>query len=95
MPSLSTMLHPLYKLLHDDTPWKWTKTCQQAFNKAKLSVSQAPFLVHYDVSKPIKLYCDASPYGIGACMMHVINGKEQPVAYASRTLTPAEKIMPK
>ena len=91
MPSLSTMLHPLYKLLHDDTPWKWTKTCQQAFNKAKLSVSQAPVLVHYDVSKPIKLYCDASPYGVGACMMHVINGKEQPIAYASRTLTPAEK----
>ena len=91
MPSLSTMLHPLYQLLHNDTPWKWTSTCQQAFNKAKLSVSQAPVLVHYDVSKPIKLYCDASPYGVGACMMHVIDGKEHPVAYASRTLTPAEK----
>ena len=93
MSSLSTMLHPLYKLLHDDTPWKWTKTFQQAFNKAKPSVSQAPVLVHYNVSKPIKLCYDASPYGVGACicMMHVINGKEQPVTYASRTLTPAEK----
>ena len=54
-------------------------------------MSQAPVLVHYDMSKPIKLYCDASPYGVGACMMHVIDGKEHPVAYASRTLTPAEK----
>jgi len=74
MPSLSTMLHPLYELLHDDIPWKWTKNCQQAFEKAKQSVSRAPILVHYDVSKPIKLYCDASPCGVGACLMHVISG---------------------
>ena len=85
------MLHPLHKLLRNDTPWNWSKDCQQAFNKAKLSVSQAPVLAHYDVTKPIKLYCDASPYGVGACMMHIINGKEQPVAYASRTLSQAER----
>jgi len=77
--------------LHDDIPWKWSKSCQQAFEKAKRSVSRAPILVHYDVSKPIKLYCDASPYGVGACLMHVIGGKEQPVAYASRMLTQAER----
>ena len=67
---------PLYKHFHDDTPWKQTKTCQQAFDKAKLSVSQSPVLVHYDVSRPIKLNCDASSHGVAACMMHVIDGKE-------------------
>ena len=90
LPSLSTMLHPLYKLLRKDTHWKWTNACQQAFFKAKTAVSQAPVLAHYDVTKPIKLYCDASPYGLGACLMHVIDGTEQPVAYTSRTLSQAE-----
>ena len=47
-------------------------------------------LVHYDVNKPIKLYCDASARGVGACLMHVVNGEEKPVAYTSRTLSPAE-----
>ena len=91
LPSLSTMLHPLYKLLRKETHWKWTKVFQETFSKAKISVSQAPVLVHYDVTKPIKLYCDASPYGLGACLMHVINGEEQPVAYASQTLSQAER----
>ena len=83
LPSLATMLHPLYNLLRKETHWKWTKACQQAFSKAKTAVVQAPVLAHYDVTKPIKLYCDASPYGLGACLMHVINGKEQPVVHTS------------
>ena len=47
-------------------------------------------LVHYDVNRPIKLYCDASTRGVGACLMHVVNGEEKPVTYASRTLSLAE-----
>ena len=44
-----------------------------------------------DVNKPIKLYCDASPHGVGACLMHIVDGVERPVAYASRTLSAAEQ----
>ena len=49
-------------------------------------------LVHYDDSKPLVLTCDASPYGIGAILSHTMeDGTDRPVAYASRTLTVAEK----
>ena len=52
-------------------------------------MSVAPVLVHYDITKQLKVYCDASPRGVGACLMQVMNGHERPVAYASRTLTSA------
>ena len=48
--------------------------------------------MHYDVNKPLKLFSDASPYGLGACLVHVMpNGDERPIAYASRTLTKPEQ----
>ena len=49
-------------------------------------------LAHYDPTRPLLLACDASPYGIGAVLSHTFeDGSERPVAYASRTLGPAEK----
>ena len=49
-------------------------------------------LVHYDPSKPLLLACDASPYGVGAVLSHKLaDGSERTVAYASRSLGPAEK----
>jgi len=74
LPLASSVLHPLYQLLHKDTRWVWSQECMSAFVKVKALVSKAPILVHYDVHKPLKLYCDASPYGLGACIMHVIDG---------------------
>jgi len=48
-------------------------------------------LVHYDINKPLKLFCDASPHGVGACLVHVMsNEDEHPIAYASRASTSAE-----
>ena len=48
-------------------------------------------LVHFDVKKPMKLFCDASTYGVGTCLVHVMpEDQEKPIAYASCTLTAAE-----
>lgn len=48
-------------------------------------------LAHFDESLPVVLACDASPYGIGAVLSHRLqDGREVPVAYYSRTLSPAE-----
>ena len=62
-------------------------------NRTKLlKLQDDSLLVHYDESKPIVLACDASQYGQRAVLSHVMeDGKERSVAYASRTLIPAEK----
>ena len=92
LPSLSHVLHPLNSLLQKNVKRKWSEEEQKSFEAAKSLVSNRQILAHYDVLKPLKLYCDASPKGVGACLAHVMpNGIEQPVAYASRSLREAEK----
>ena len=54
-------------------------------------LSKATLLVHFDSMLPIKLHCDASAYGLGGVLSHVIGGVEKPVAYTSRTLNSAER----
>ena len=49
-------------------------------------------LVHFDDWKPIVLACDASPFGIGAVLLHILeDGNKHPVAYASCSLSPGER----
>ncbi|XP_038064022.1 uncharacterized protein K02A2.6-like [Patiria miniata] len=92
LPNLSTELHPLNELLQKNHKWVWTPTCEKAFEKAKSLITADEVLTHYDPDLPVKLACDASPYGLGAVMSHVMpDGSERPVAYASRTLTTAER----
>ena len=65
---------------------------QKAFDTAKQLLSSDRALAHYDVNRPIKLFCDASAYGLGACLVHIMeDGSQKPVAYASRTLSKPEQ----
>ena len=85
--NLSTILQPLNQLLQKNQEFKWSSQCEQAFNKAKDSLSSSNVLVHYDPSLPVILENDASQYGIGAVILHRFpNGDERPIAYTSRSL---------
>ena len=92
IPNLSTVLHPLNRLLRKDVSWEWDELCEEAFQLAKQSLASSRVLVHYDPTLPLKLAGDASEYGVGAVLSHVCpDGSERPVAFASRTLSSSER----
>ena len=88
--SLSSILQPLIQLLQE---YEWSPRCEEAFKKAKNSLSSSNVLVHYDPSLPVILESDASQYGIGAVIFHRFpNGDERPIAYASGPWTRLRKL---
>ena len=91
LPDLASTMRPLHQLLEKDQAWKWTKRCDDACKKVKEMVTSDLVLCHHDPKKPIRLACDASPYGVGAVLSHIIDGQERPIAFASRTLTKTER----
>ena len=92
LPRLSSTLAPLYKLLQKGVQWKWRADQEKAFIEAKQQLALPRLLAHYNVENDVILSCDASPYGVGAVLSQVVNGEEKPVAFASRSLAPAERI---
>ena len=95
IPNLATTFAPLYNLLKHDSKWVWTEECDRAIETVKQQLMSDQILVHYDTKKPISLACDASPLGLGVVISHTMeNGLERPIAFASRTLIPAEKNYP-
>ena len=77
IPNLASLLHPLNQLLRMSTKWKWTTECDHAFQQAKDQFTSLSVLAHYDPKLPLRLAGDASVYGIGAVISHVLpNGSE-------------------
>ena len=92
LPNLSSKLAPLHSLLENGKPWQWLDVHQKAFDCAKLLLISSKVLTHFDSKKEVILSCDASPYGVGAVLAHRFpDGSERPIAFALRTLAPAER----
>ena len=92
LPNLSSKLAPLHSLLENGKPWQWLDIHQKAFDCAKSQLTSSQVLTHFDSNKEVILSCDASPYGVGAVLAHRFpDGSERPIAFASRTLAPAER----
>ena len=87
IPAESDITAPLRDLIKDGSMWKWNTQHDAAINDIKRALTSDPVLAFYDPEQPVTVQADASQSGLGACLMQ--QGK--PVAYASRTLTTAER----
>jgi hypothetical protein len=64
---------------------------KNAFQKIKDALVSAPVLSSPDFSKPFVIQTDASNTGLGAVLTQDLDGDERVIAYASRSLTKAER----
>ena len=90
LEDLSSTLAPLYALLQKNQNWKWgQEQFKDAFAKVTQELVSPKLLIHYEPQGKLLLSCDASSYGIGAVILD--DGSEKPIAYASRSLSAAER----
>ena len=79
-------------LHHCTAYWTWGAAQKRAFEEAKKALTSSKILTHYDLQRELILSYDALPYGLGAVLSHRMDdGSERPIAFISRSLTPAEK----
>lgn len=78
---------PLYELLAKGVAYEWTAKRESAFQALKAGLLASTERHMWNPGMAVKIYCDASLYGIGAIMTQ--NNKT--VGICSRSLSPAEK----
>ena len=77
---------PLHHLTSKDVPFHWSPECELAFVTLKFKLVTPPVLVEFT------LETDASIMGLGAVLSQKQDdGKQHPIAYASRALNQSEK----
>ena len=102
VPQYVDIVHPLGQLVQHYTKksrnlqLEWTPELIQQFDRVKTAISNVYTLYHRDENAPLRLFTDASSYGIGAYLCQVVtlpggSQQEQPLAFISKTLTDQEK----
>jgi hypothetical protein len=95
IPNFSTRAMPLTGMLgkgKDKARFVWTDAANSAFEDLKAAVLATEPLAFLDYSKEIFIRCDSSQFGAGAVLFQYDDeGRERPVAYASRKYTLAER----
>ena len=87
----SKISKPLTELTKKDQPFQWKDKEEGAFQKLIASCTTDPLLRMFDPTKAVTIETDASDMAIGACLSQKHDERMHPVAYYSRSLSPAEQ----
>ena len=82
---------PLTLLLKKNTKFESGVEQQHAFELLKEKQMIPPVLIFRDYKQEFIICTDASDVGLGGVLMQERNGRPQPIAYASRLCTSAER----
>jgi hypothetical protein len=88
----SKLARALYRLTRQDVPFEWSQDCQEAFDRLKESLTDAPVLRHYQSDLPTRVETDASDEVVAG----VLSQKDSldqwhPIAYFSTSMTAPEQ----
>ena len=92
IPNLSHHTEPLRAMLKKDNVFHWEDQQTRSFQQVKTLIAKANTtpLRYYDRNLPVTVQADTSLRGLGACLIQKHKGKDQPIAFASKSLTDAE-----
>jgi hypothetical protein len=90
----SALVTPLTTFLHKEQTFRWDNEQKQAFDNIKHCLTTAPVLLIPDPSKAFTVTTDASDFAVGAVLSQDQGQGDQPVAFESRKLSPAELNYP-
>ncbi|KAL6433556.1 hypothetical protein ACFW04_006562 [Cataglyphis niger] len=89
--NFSTIAAPLTRLTKKNACWTWEEDESAAFQQLKDALTTTPVLACPDFNRRFFLQTDASTSGLGAVLTQYHEDGERVIAYASRTLSGAEK----
>ncbi|CAG8630691.1 15668_t:CDS:2 [Gigaspora rosea] len=93
IPDFTRIAAPLNRLLKKNVRYQWTNTEQGSFDLLKLKLTQTPVLAYPNFNQPFILFTNASDAALGAILAQKnSNEQDRVISYASRSLSPAEKI---
>lgn len=91
IPDCAALQAPLTLLLRKGERWRWGPEQEEALRNLIKALAETTELRLADLSKDFVIQTDASDLGLGAVLLQQHEGGLRPVAFASRSLTPAEK----
>lgn len=89
--SFSDIAKPLFKLTEKDSVFCWSEECQISFQTLKECLTSTPVLGYPDMNLEFVLDTDASAFCIGGILSQIKDGKEQVIAYFSKSLSRPER----
>jgi hypothetical protein len=92
IPRYAELARPLTRLTSEKEVFRWQEQEQEAFEKLKQTLCDAPVLKMPDFGKPFFLYTDASNFAVGAVLeQEDIEGNKRVIAYNSYALRKGER----
>jgi len=91
--NFAEVARPLHDLIRKEQRWEWGPRQQHAFQTLKDIICAALVLIHPDPDERFRVETDASNYAYGAILSQKAkeDSKQHPVAFFSKSMTPAER----
>lgn len=94
VPKFSEIMAPLYKLTSSKGNIQWLPDHESVRQIIISKLTSEPILMIFDPQYPIELHTDACSIGLGAMLLHKVDGRYHVVAYFSKRTSSAEAIYP-